>query len=211
MEVTRREMLTAASAAGALGIIGQQSARAAAPQQAPKTLTWATPANDNQWDRCVKLLQQTEPDIYAALDRNKLQTWITPTPTLIYAVRGGVRSIATAPVTRQLAMVFAISYDNTVHDNYKLHALGGVFRGTKKRAKIERALDELREGLMPFKFATENKIIFPSVFASGFRPRSFLGLMMQYIVGKHHSKYEITKQQATGLTPARWLLKVDLT
>ncbi len=222
MQVTRREMLTAASAVGitsalAQGVPAGQPAEPDAEFAMAATWVWAEVIEDH-YLQCIDLLKQADYSLYKDLFVENLKDWkawkkdgidVTHTAKEYRVIRG--LYLTDTSSAANLRIVYAFEYrevDGMTRDRFKLFVIGSQFGGTHPRRRMERVLTKIQADLVAdFIPEAQPDATLEIKPLRAFSRGSNLGMLIRYIRSGEHAKYRIEKDAA--IPPTKWELKVS--
>ncbi|WP_339909605.1 hypothetical protein [Symmachiella dynata] len=222
MEVTRREMLTAASAIGVTAALAQSSHVDAAPDACDF-------ANENDWcdvdpehfDKAVRMVRQSGPEFFNGFTTANLTTWYAAaTADKIRRVRGYYHEEFEK---EQLRNFYSLSYKNDQSEadtyiDYRFYVAGCRFRSEattmKKRARIavKQIIRDLKSDTSLYK-GEQTQIVIPNISGKLMKGRSFISMMLRYLKQKqNHQNAANPLHNVTFVKnspPSTWTLTVN--
>ncbi len=214
MQVTRRELMTAASAVGLTAALTQTTE--GAENAAKVSHAWAEVDDVPHYKQCVKLIKRTDPERYRDYSDNILTTWKAAAPQdKSRVVRGLYRG--SVAVKENLRLVYAFEYrprETQPNDEFTLYVLGGLFGGPNPIRRIKNALTKIQEDLIAdqgtsvpkYFIKPTHEAVFERIGLKASKPGSQFGRIVRLIRCERHRKFRIEKDDTP--LPVTWSLTV---
>ena len=153
MEVTRREMITAASAIGVTAALAQGIAKADdgnnAPRDKASLALQPRTLKPDHYHRAARIVRHSDPKLFEGFKEKNLEHWAlqTTTPHVIRGLYEG--GIDTDPV--KLRGIYAFTYEvNNIsgkHENFRIYVLAGIWRGANKKKLARDTFDAIHNDI----------------------------------------------------------------
>ncbi|QDT49134.1 hypothetical protein Pan258_31810 [Symmachiella dynata] len=213
MEVTRREMLTAASAVGVTAALAQGQAAAALQEQKEtdaRVIVGAWKEDDvveGHFSRAVRLIKRSSPKVFKYFTKGNLIRFVfdeNGTRIPGHRIRGFYKD-SEFDQKNKLSYVYAYSYEENAPRTCHFLAVGSVSRDARRKVRetIEEIIADLQEHREDIGIPT---LTFPDIPTALMKDKSFLSKMLRYLASNQDTMDGVSFTKNTP--PTNWTLEL---
>lgn len=215
MEVTRRELLTAASAVGVTAALAQGQVEAALQEQKETDAkvingAWQNQADDvveEHFSRAVRLIKRSSPKVFKDFTKGNLKRFAfdgdgNRIPG--HRIRGYYKD-SEFDQKNKLSYVYAYSYEEDAPRTCHFLAVGSISRDA--RNKVRETIEEIIEDLQEHRDENELLILtFPDIPTALMKGKSFVSKMLRYLASNQDTMDGVSFTKNSP--PTSWTLEL---